>query len=97
MLNLGVVNCCACLFQLNSLTVQVGLPDSMLHESYVNQFYKQLQTQKLDFFLNINHAVTYVTDNLQKLLRSNKEELGWVERVGKPGGKAGALTCALSL
>lgn len=50
----------------------------MLLESYVNQFYSQLSIQKLDFFLNINHAVSYINDNLQTQLKSNREEFGWV-------------------
>lgn len=62
------------LFQLDSLTVQVGLPDNMLQESYVNQFYSQMSIQKLDFFLNINHAVSYINDYSQVKLKLSKEE-----------------------
>lgn len=62
------------LFQLNSVTVQVGLPDHTLNPSYINQFYGTLPIQKLDFFLNVNHAVSFLKDNAQIKLKSDKEE-----------------------
>lgn len=51
----------------------------MLDESLVTTtFYNQLSIQKLDFFLNINHAVTYMSDFLQVKLNLKKEEYRWV-------------------
>jgi len=63
---------------LDSVTVQVGLPDYMLQDNYVNQFYSQLPIQKLDFFLNVNHAISFATDYSQIKLKAKKEQYGWV-------------------
>lgn len=60
------------------MTVQVGLPDNILQENYVNQFYNQLSVQKLDFFININHAILFAIDYSQNKLKSKKEEYGLV-------------------
>lgn len=48
----------------------------MLQENYVNQFYNQLQIQKLDFFQNVNYAVSFIKDYSQIKLKSKKEEYG---------------------
>lgn len=65
--------------KLNSLTVQIGLPENMLQENYVNQFYSQLPIQKLDFFQNVNYAVSFIKDYSQIKLKSKKEEYGWLD------------------
>lgn len=63
-------------FQLNSLTVQAGLPNHMLKENLMNQFYNQFPIQRLDFFLNINHAIMFANDYSQIKLKSKIEENG---------------------
>lgn len=65
--------------KLDSVTVQVGLPDNMLQDNYVNQFYSQLPIQKLDFFLNVNHAISFATDYSQIKLKAKKEQYGWLD------------------
>ncbi|KAL5240909.1 hypothetical protein ACI65C_008319 [Semiaphis heraclei] len=65
--------------KLNSLTVQIGLPENMLQENYVNQFYNQLPIQKLDFFQNVNYAISFIKDYSQIKLKSKKEEYGWLD------------------
>lgn len=62
--------------QLNNISVQVGLPDFMLQESYVNQFYSTLSTLKLDFFLNVDHAVSFLKYYSEIKLKTKKEEYG---------------------
>ncbi|XP_050523842.1 protein gone early-like [Daktulosphaira vitifoliae] len=65
--------------KLNSLTVQVGLPDHTLQETYINQFYNPFPIQKLDYFQNIKHAISFLKDYSQTKLKSKKEEYGWFD------------------
>lgn len=60
------------------MTAQIGLPANMLQDNYVNQFYSQLPIQKLDFFLNVNHAISFLTEYSQTKLKTKKEEFGYV-------------------
>lgn len=59
------------------MTAQIGLPSNMLQENYINQFYSQLPIQKLDFFLNVNHAISFITEYSQTKLKTKKEEYGY--------------------
>lgn len=61
---------------MNSLTVQVGLPAERLRDAEMNQFYSQLLIQKMDFFLNVNYAVSFLNDYAQTKLKSKNEEYG---------------------
>ncbi|VVC34754.1 Peptidase M13, C-terminal domain,Peptidase M13,Peptidase M13, N-terminal domain [Cinara cedri] len=65
--------------KLNSLTIQVGLPAGLLDEKNVSQFYSQLSIQKLDFFVNVNHAISFANYYSQIKLKFNKEEYGWLD------------------
>ncbi|XP_050441073.1 endothelin-converting enzyme 2-like [Adelges cooleyi] len=65
--------------KLNSITIQVGLPEHTLQDSYINQFYNLLPIQRLDFFPNVNHAISFLKDYSQTKLKSKKEEYRWLD------------------
>lgn len=58
--------------------MQVGLPSETLQDTFMNKFYNQFLIQKMDFFLNVNNAVTFLKDYAQTKLKSKKEENGYV-------------------
>lgn len=63
-----------CVFQLDKIGVQVGLPSSMRHPSYYNDYYRSLTSMKHDFFGNIIYAVNFVVEEQQKRLMNPSEE-----------------------
>uniref|UniRef100_A0A146L141 Endothelin-converting enzyme 1 n=1 Tax=Lygus hesperus TaxID=30085 RepID=A0A146L141_LYGHE len=67
--------------KLDKLNVQVGLPPSMRHPTYYNDYYRSLTSIKHDFFSNIIYGVNFLAEEKQKRLISPSEEHRWMDVV----------------
>lgn len=65
--------------KLSLIDVQVGLPVSMRHSIYYNDFYRSLTSIKDDFFQNILYGISFLQEEQQRRLTGPSEEHRWMD------------------
>ncbi|XP_075237037.1 endothelin-converting enzyme homolog [Lycorma delicatula] len=71
--------------KVSGLGLQVGFPNTLIFDHYLEDFYRHLYVQRNDFFQNIRYGIQFLQEFEQRRLSTPLPEYRWMNAMTEPG------------